>query len=114
MNLKNKINNKYFILLILSMSYEVEPQLIESFEPELYNEFVTIFKTYDKNGNAVIEKNEFVDLLHALGCTDIDAKEAETLYKDIDLNNDSVISFNEFLHIMKKMKPKSKKKKSKK
>jgi hypothetical protein len=63
------------------MSYEVEPQLIESFEPELYNEFVTIFKTYDKNGNAVIEKDEFVDLLLALGCTDIDAKDAENLYK---------------------------------
>ncbi len=96
------------------MSYEADPKIIECFEPELYNQFVTIFKTYDKNGNAVIEKNEFVDLLHAIGFTDIDEKEAEALYKDIDLNNDSVISFNEFLHIMKKMKPKAKKKKSKK
>ena len=95
------------------MSYEADPKIIESYEPELYNYLVTIFKTFDKNGNAVIEKNEFVDLLHALGCTEIDAKGAEALYKDIDLNNDSVISFNEFLHIMKKIKPKGKKKKSK-
>ncbi len=64
-----------------------------------------MFKEYDKNGNAVIEKDEFKDLLKELGFSDLSKKEIKALFKDIDANNDKVISFYEFLLLMKKLKP---------
>ena len=86
------------------MSYEVDAGLVNSFPPELYAEYCRLFKEFDKNNNAVIEKSEFKDLLKELGFTELSKKEVKALFKDIDLNNDNVISFYEFLQIMKKMK----------
>ena len=85
------------------MSYDVDSGLVSSFTPELYSELMKIFKEYDDNNNAVIEKSEFKNLLKGLGYDDFSKKEISALFKDIDLNNDNVISFNEFLLIMKKM-----------
>ena len=95
------------------MSYEADQKLIQSFDQELYTEIVKVFKDYDKNGNGVIEGNEFEDLIKALGFTDVSKQDIETLFKDIDLNNDSTISFAEFLVLMKKMTSKKKRKKNK-
>ena len=86
------------------MSYEVDSGLIESFKPEVYSELVKIFKEFDENNNAVMEKNEFTNLLKELGYGDLSEKDIDALFKDIDLNNDNVISFYEFLLIMKKIK----------
>ncbi len=86
------------------MSYEVDSGLIESFKPEVYSELVKIFKEFDENNNAVMEKNEFKNLLKELGYGDLSKKDIDALFKDIDLNNDNVISFYEFLLIMKKIK----------
>ena len=87
------------------MSYEVDSTLVNSFKPEDYAEYVKLFKEYDKNGNAVIEKDEFKDLLKELGFSDLSKKDIKALFKDIDANNDKVISFYEFLLLMKKLKP---------
>ena len=87
------------------MSYEVDSTLVNSFKPEDYAEYVKLFKEFDKNSNAVIEKDEFKDLLKELGITDLSKKDIKALFKDIDLNKDNVISFYEFLLIMKKLKP---------
>ena len=92
------------------MSYEADQKLIQSFDQELYTEIVKVFKDYDKNGNGVIEGNEFEDLIKALGFTDVTKEDIEVLFKDIDLNNDSTISFAEFLVLMKKMTSKKKRK----
>ena len=87
------------------MSYDdVSQELIDCFKPETYTELVQIFKEYDKNNNALIEKCEFKDLLKGLGIEDLSKKDMSALFKDIDLNNDNVISFYEFLLIMKKIK----------
>ena len=86
------------------MSYDVDSGLVNSFKPEDYAEFTRLFKEFDKNKNAVIEKCEFKDLLKELGFTDMSKKDMSALFKDIDLNNDNVISFYEFLLIMKKIK----------
>ena len=61
-----------------------------------------MFQSYDKNGDAVIEKKEFIELLRQLKWEEDTIKRyAKKIYKDLDLNNDSVISFNEFLQIYK-------------
>ena len=96
------------------MSYEADTKLVQSFDSEFYSELVQTFKSYDQNNNGVIEKNEFIDLITALGFTDVKKEEVDALFKDIDLNDDSVISFSEFLVLMKKLTPKSKRKKGKK
>ena len=69
-----------------------------------YSELVSIFKEFDANNNAVMEKNEFVNLLKELGYGDMKKKDIDALFKDIDLNKDNVISFYEYLLIMKKIK----------
>ena len=93
------------------MSYEADQKLIQSFDQDLYTEIVQVFKDFDKNGNGVIEINEFEDLIKELGFTDTSKQDIETLFKDIDLNNDSTISFAEFLVLMKKMTSTKKEKK---
>ena len=86
------------------MSYEVDQGLVDSFKPEVYQELVSLFKQFDENNNAVIEKNEFKNLLKELGLGDLKKKDIDALFQDIDLNKDNVISFYEFLLIMKKIK----------
>ena len=93
------------------MSYEADPNLIQSLDPELYTEIVKIFKEYDKNGNGVIENNEFEELIRVLGFTDVSKEDIDSLFKDVDLNKDSTISFSEFLVLMKKLTTKKKRKK---
>ena len=86
------------------MSYDVDLGLVNSFKPEVYAELVKIFKEFDTNNNAVMDKSEFKSLLKKLGFDDLDKKEMKALFKDFDVNNDNVISFYEFLLIMKKIK----------
>ena len=86
------------------MSYEVDDELINCFKPDVYSELVNLFKKYDSNQNAVIEKNEFYNMIKELGFSEMSKKDASALFKNFDLNNDKVISFYEFLQIMKKIK----------
>ena len=86
------------------MSYDVDSGLVNSFKPEVYTELVSIFKEFDANNNAVMEKSEFKNLLNKLGLGDLDKKQINALFKDFDLNDDGVLSFYEFLLIMKKIK----------
>ena len=86
------------------MSYEVDQGLINCFQPEVYTELVKIFKEFDANNNAVMEKDEFKNLLKELGYGDMKKKDIDALFQDIDLNHDNVISFYEYLLIMKKLK----------
>ena len=93
------------------MTYNVDKKYTEGLDPDFYAQIVELFKGYDANGNGVIEKNEFVELLKSLGYEDVEKSEIDALFKDIDLNSDSVISFAEFLVLMKKMTGKKTKKK---
>ena len=93
------------------MSYKADDKLVKSFDQEFYTELVEMFKKYDKDGSGVIEKVEFLDLVKTLGFTEVTEAETDAVFQGIDLNNDSVISFSEFLVLMKKMTPKSKRKK---
>ncbi len=86
------------------MSYEVDNELINCFQPEVYSELVNLFKKYDSNHNAVIEKNEFYNMIKELGFSEMSKKDVNALFKNFDLNNDKVISFYEFLQIMKTIK----------
>ena len=49
------------------MSYQADIKLVQSFRPEDYSEIQKVFKDFDKNKNGVMEREEFLDLLHALG-----------------------------------------------
>ena len=86
------------------MSYDVDSSLVNSFKPEVFSELMSIFKEFDTNNNAVMEKSEFKNLLNKLGLGDLDKKQINALFKEFDLNNDKVLSFYEFLLIMKKIK----------
>ena len=88
---------------ILKMSYQVDIKLSQSFRPEDYSNFEKIFKGFDKNKNGVMEKNEFLDLLHALGYRDFKQEDALKLTEGVDIKDPEHITFSEFLLIMKKL-----------
>ena len=83
------------------MSYEVDIKLSQSFKPEDFSNFEKIFKGFDKNKNGVMEKNEFLDLLHALGYRDFKQEDAEKLMEGVDIADPEHMTFTEFLHMMK-------------
>jgi len=85
------------------MSYQVDIKLSQSFRPEDYSNFEKIFKGFDKNKNGVMEKNEFLDLLHALGYRDFKQEDALKLTEGVDIKDPERITFSEFLLIMKKL-----------
>ena len=85
------------------MSYQVDIKLSQSFKPEDYSNFEKIFKGFDKNKNGVMEKNEFLDLLHALGYRDFKQEDALKLTEGVDIKDPERITFSEFLLIMKKL-----------
>ena len=85
------------------MSYQVDIKLQQSFKPEDYSNFEKIFKGFDKNKNGVMEKNEFLDLLHALGYRDFKQEDANKLMEGIELSDPTHMKFNEFLQMMKKL-----------
>ena len=85
------------------MSYEVDIKLSQSFKPEDFSNFEKIFKEFDKNKNGVMEKNEFLDLLHALGYRDFKKEDAEKLMEGVDIVDPEHMTFTEFLHMMKKL-----------
>ena len=88
------------------MSYEVDPKLVECFDPPIFEEFKNIFKEFDKNNNGLMEKSEFIALLADLGYKNVTPQDADELFKSVDLNSDSVLQFSEFLGIMKQIKSK--------
>ena len=85
------------------MSYQVDIKLQQSFKPEDYSNFEKIFKGFDKNKNGVMEKNEFLDLLHALGYRDFKKADADRLMEGVQLKDPSHMTFTEFLQIMQKL-----------
>ena len=85
------------------MSYQVDIKLSQSFKPDHYSNFEKIFRGFDKNKNGVMEKNEFLDLLHALGYRDLKQEDAEKLMEGVELADPSQITFSEFLMMMKKI-----------
>ena len=85
------------------MSYQVDIKLSQSFKPDDYSNFEKIFKGFDKNKNGVMEKNEFLDLLHALGYRDFKQEDADKLMEGVTLEDPSHMKFAEFLMMMKKL-----------
>ena len=85
------------------MSYQVDIKLSQSFKPEDYSNFEKIFKGFDKNKNGVMEKNEFLDLLHALGYRDFKQEDAERLMEGVEIKDPEHMTFSEFLLMMKKL-----------
>ena len=91
------------------MSYQVDIKLYQSFKPEDYSNFEKIFKGFDKNKNGCMEKNEFLDLLHALGYRDLKQEDANRLMEGINLEDPEHMKFSEFLMMMQKLVGKDKK-----
>ena len=85
------------------MSYQVDIKLQQSFKPEDYSNFEKIFKGFDRNKNGVMEKNEFLELLHALGYRDFKQEDAGKLMEGIELSDPNHMTFSEFLQMMKKL-----------
>ena len=85
------------------MSYQVDIKLIQTFKAEDYAELEKIFKDFDKNKNGVMEVNEFLDLLHALGHRNMTQADANNLMAGESLRYPGQMAFEEFLIIMKKL-----------
>ena len=85
------------------MSYQIDIKLIQTFKAEDYSELEKIFKDFDKNKNGVMERNEFLDLLHALGHRNFTQADANNLIAGIPLRNPGQMTFEEFLNVMKKV-----------
>ena len=85
------------------MSYQVDIKLSQSFKPEDYSNFEKIFKGFDKNKNGVMEKEEFLDLLHALGYRDFKQEDANRLMEGVEIVDPNHMTFTEFLMMMKKL-----------
>ena len=85
------------------MSYQADIKLIQSFKPEDYSEIEKVFKDFDKNKNGLMEREEFLDLLHALGYRELKQEDADTLMEGVDIKDPSKMTFTEFLNVMKKI-----------
>ena len=85
------------------MSYQVDLKLKQIFSPEDYANFEKIFKTFDKNKNGTMEKNELLKLLHALGYRSFKNENTKQLMEGITIKDPAHISFEEFLQMMKKV-----------
>ena len=85
------------------MSYQADIKLIQSFNPEDYSEIEKVFKAFDKNKNGVMEREEFLDLLHALGYRELKQEDANALMEGVDIKDPSKMTFSEFLNVMKKI-----------
>jgi Ca2+-binding EF-hand superfamily protein len=60
-------------------------------------EWSRVFKSYDKDGSGVIEKNEFAPVYADLSKLCNIGKSADDTFKEIDQNGDGKISFNEYV-----------------
>ena len=85
------------------MSYQVDIKLSQSFKPEDYSNFEKIFKDFDKNKNETMERNEFLEMLHALGYRDFKQEDADRLTEGVEIKDPEHITFSEFLVMMKKL-----------
>jgi len=85
------------------MRYEVDIKLKESFRPEDLANFTNLFKTYDKNKNALLEKEELLDLLHSLGHRNLKAGDINTLISGVKTADPNSLTFTEYLNLMKKL-----------
>ena len=85
------------------MSYKVDLKLKQIFSPEDYANFEKIFKTFDKNKNGTMEKNELLKLLHALGYRSFKDENTKQLMEGITIKDPAHLTFEEFLQMMKKV-----------
>ena len=85
------------------MSYQVDIKLSHSFKPEDYSNFEKIFKDFDRNKNGTMEKNEFLELLHALGYRTLKQEDATKLMEGVEIKDPEHMTFSEFLMMMKKL-----------
>ncbi len=85
------------------MSYQADIKLIQSFKPEDYSEMERVFKAFDTNKNGVMERNEFLELLHALGHRELKQEDADALMDGVDIKDRNSMTFTEFLNVMKKI-----------
>ena len=85
------------------MSYQVDIKLSQSFKPEDYSNFEKIFKDFDRNKNGTMEKNEFLELLHALGYRTLKQEDATKLMEGVEIKDPEHMTFSEFLMMMKKL-----------
>ena len=85
------------------MSYQADIKLIQSFNPQDYSEIEKVFKAFDKNKNGVMERDEFLDLLHALGHRELKQEDADALMEGVEIKDQSHMTFSEFLTVMKKI-----------
>ena len=85
------------------MSYQVDLKLQQSFKPEDYSNFEKIFKDFDKNKNGVMEKNELLDLLHALGYRDFKEEDTKKLMEGVQIADPDHLTYTEFLQMMTKL-----------
>ena len=82
------------------MSYQVDLKLKQKFKPEEYTSFEKVFKEYDHNKNGVMEKNELLTLLHALGYRDLKEEDVTKAMSGLELKDPTKITFTEFLNLM--------------
>ena len=85
------------------MSYQADIKLIQSFNPQDYSEIEKVFKAFDKNKNGVMEREEFLDLLHALGHRELKQEDADALMEGVEIKDQTHMTFSEFLTVMKKI-----------
>ena len=82
--------------------YQIDVKLIQSFKPQDYQEIEQAFKSFDTNKNGTLEKQELVDLLHALGYRTVTQDDVRKFLDEADLDKDGVLSFYEFVMMMKR------------
>ena len=85
------------------MSYQVDIKLVQSFNPQDYSEIEKVFKAFDKNKNGLMERVEFLDLLHALGYRELKQEDADALLQGVDIKDPNSMTYSEFLNVMKKI-----------
>ena len=66
--------------------------------------YINAFKSYDKNGDGVMDEKEFKNIMIDIGHRKITDEECKQMLAAQDKNSDGVLQWNEFIDMMVAMK----------
>ena len=92
-----------------SEKYDVPYTYRKHFTTEACTEMVATFKSYDKDGNGKMDKNEFKAALKNMGHDEVNDEQAGALLARFDKDNSGFIEWVEFLDMMQTIKVRGKK-----
>lgn len=85
-------------------TYEFSMEQKKTIGPQDQTLYINAFKSYDKNGDGVMDQKEFKNIMIDIGHRRITDEECKQMLAAQDKNSDGVLQWNEFIDMMVAMK----------